>query len=198
MKYVVYLFLFPTALLFSQYFKQEVTGTVLDKKTKEPVQGANILIVDSNNGASSDKDGNFILTLSPGKYVLKISLIGFNSITDTINITNNQHNALRYELDETEIHAIEEKVFVLTEKSALKDISQNKYRIFIAEYNDSIKSIIEKVAAKYGFTVYWPDDVYMIVTVDRYNDTMIKYLEKRNGKNWYQRFLKDMDAALKR
>ena len=48
------------------------------------------------------------------------------------------------------------------------------------------KSITEKV------------EVYMIVSVDQYNDTKIKYLEKQNGKDWYPRFLKDLEIALKR
>ncbi len=60
------------------------------------------------------------------------------------------------------------------------------------------KSITEKVATKYGLKVYWPEEVYMIVSVDQYNDTKIKYLEKQNGKDWYPRFLKDLEIALKR
>ncbi len=197
MKIIILFVLLPLTLLLSQTNKQIVRGTVLDSKTKEPLVGVNILIVDLNDGVSSDENGSFNLSLNPGKYVLKISCIGYNSLIDTINIINDNHKFLRYELEETEIRGTEEKVFVLTKEAAQKDISKKQYRIFITEYDDSIRTIIEKVAAKYGFKVYWPNDVYMIVSADQYNDTMIKYLEKQNGKGWYSRFIKDLDIALK-
>ena len=184
--------------MFSQNNKQTVSGIILDSKTKEPLIGANILIVNLNDGVTSDENGNFTLSLNPGKYVLKISYIGYDSLIDTINITGNNNKFLRYELEATEIKVIEEKIFVLTREVAQKDISRKQIRIFIVEYDPSIREITEKVAAKYGFKVYWPDDIYMIVTVDQYNETIIKYLEKRNGKDWYSRFTKDLDLALKK
>lgn len=197
MKAIILFIFFPLTLLLSQNNKQTVYGIVLDSKTKEPVLGANILIANLNDGVTSDENGNFTLSLNPGKYVLKISYIGYDSLIDTINITGNNNKFLRYELESTEIKVIEEKVFVLTKEVAQKDISQKRYRIFIVEYDQTIRNITEKVAKKYGFKVYWPDDVYMIVTVDQYNKTMIKYLEKLNGKDWYSRFNKDLDIALK-
>ena len=197
MKAIILFIFFPLTLLLSQNNKQTVYGIVLDSKTKEPVLGANILIANLNDGVTSDENGNFTLSLNPGKYVLKISYIGYDSLIDTINITGNNNKFLRYELESTEIKVTEEKVFVLTKEVARKDISQKRYRIFIVEYDQTIRNITEKVAKKYGFKVYWPDDVYMIVTVDQYNKTMIKYLEKLNGKDWYSRFNKDLDIALK-
>ena len=197
MKIIILFVLLPLTLLLSQTNKQIVRGTIIDGKTKEPLVGANVLILNLNDGVSSDKSGSFYLFLNPGKYVLKISCIGYNSLIDTINITNHNNKFLRYELESTEIKVIEEKVFVLTKEVAQKDISQKRYRIFIVEYDQTIRNITEKVAKKYGFKVYWPDDVYMIVTVDQYNKTMIKYLEKLNGKDWYSRFNKDLDIALK-
>ena len=197
MKVIILFIFFPLTLLLSQNNKQTVYGIVLNSKTKEPVLGANILIANLNDGVTSDENGNFRLSLNPGKYVLKISYIGYDSLIDTINITGNNNKFLRYELESAEIKVIEEKVFVLTKEVAQKDISQKRYRIFIVEYDQTIRNITEKVAKKYGFKVYWPDDVYMIVTVDQYNKTMIKYLEKLNGKDWYSRFNKDLDIALK-
>jgi len=197
MKAIILFVFFPLTLLLSQNNKQTIYGIVLDSKTKEPVLGANILIANLNDGVTSDENGNFTLSLNPGKYVLKISYIGYDSLIDTINITGNNNKFLRYELESAEIKVIEEKVFVLTKEVAQKDISQKRYRIFIVEYDQTIRNITEKVAKKYGFKVYWPDDVYMIVTVDQYNKTMIKYLEKLNGKDWYSRFNKDLDIALK-
>ena len=197
MKAIILFIFFPLTLLLSQNNKQTVYGIVLDSKTKEPVLGANILIANLNDGVTSDENGNFTLSLNPGQVCIKNILHWIDSLIDTINITGNNNKFLRYELESTEIKVIEEKVFVLTKEVAQKDISQKRYRIFIVEYDQTIRNITEKVAKKYGFKVYWPDDVYMIVTVDQYNKTMIKYLEKLNGKDWYSRFNKDLDIALK-
>ena len=137
MKAIILFIFFPLTLLLSQNNKQTVYGIVLDSKTKEPVLGANILIANLNDGVTSDENGNFRLSLNPGKYVLKISYIGYDSLIDTINITGNNNKFLRYELESTEIKVTEEKVFVLTKEVARKDISQKRYRIFIVEYDQT-------------------------------------------------------------
>jgi len=44
----------------------KIAGKVIDAKTKEPLIGANIIIVGSSQGAATDVNGNyFIINLSP-------------------------------------------------------------------------------------------------------------------------------------
>ncbi|MCU0372719.1 MAG: TonB-dependent receptor [Ignavibacteria bacterium] len=66
--------------------KTKLTGKVSDKETGKPVEGAAVQIYSEKDttklvkGTASDKEGNFILEeFRPGKYMLRISFIGYNT-----------------------------------------------------------------------------------------------------------------------
>jgi len=75
--------------------KTKLTGKVSDRETGKPVEGAAVQIYSEKDttklvkGAASDKDGNFILVdFKPGKYLLRISFIGYNtSVVRNIMVT---------------------------------------------------------------------------------------------------------------
>lgn len=72
-----------------------VTGTVLDGSDKSPVMQATIQILSPKDSAMvtgnvSDLDGNFSLTVRPGKYLLKISYIGYTTHFQQIEMTRNK------------------------------------------------------------------------------------------------------------
>lgn len=55
-----------------------IKGRVIDATVKEPLIGANVVVVGTNIGASTDQNGEFIITnLPPGSYQLEISYIGY-------------------------------------------------------------------------------------------------------------------------
>ncbi len=59
-------------------------GKVIDKKTKEPIPFANIILVNKGTqvgGTTSDFDGNYqIKPIPPGKYDLKASFVGYKTV----------------------------------------------------------------------------------------------------------------------
>lgn len=61
--------------------QQDVTlrGTVVDKKTGEPIIGANVVVKGTTNGVITDFDGNYTLQAPVGA-LLEISYIGYQSI----------------------------------------------------------------------------------------------------------------------
>ena len=60
--------------------KGNISGKVIDKNTNEVLIGANILVVGTNFGSSTDIDGNYsIKNLDAGIYSLKISYISYRS-----------------------------------------------------------------------------------------------------------------------
>jgi hypothetical protein len=61
-----------------------IAGMVFDKENKEPLIGATVGIENTDKGAFTDFDGNYILRgLAPGIYNLVISYIGYNPTTIT-------------------------------------------------------------------------------------------------------------------
>ena len=60
----------------------KIAGTLTDKANGQPMFGATIVVVGTSLGAASDVNGNYtILEVPPGTYSLKISFIGYNTIT---------------------------------------------------------------------------------------------------------------------
>ena len=83
-------FFFFQALIFAQDFRGEISGRVVDKITKEPLPGVNIIIIGKTVGAASDTDGNFsIKGLESGNYRLRISAIGYDTDVKTDVVVNN-------------------------------------------------------------------------------------------------------------
>ena len=71
------LFVFSTMQLFSQSF----FGIVINSEDKSPIENANISVLNSNRGTSSDSDGNFELELSNKNLnLIRISCVGFATI----------------------------------------------------------------------------------------------------------------------
>jgi TonB-dependent receptor len=67
-----------------------IKGKVIDKVTGDDLPGANIVVINTSLGAAADLDGNFVLHFVPvGKWTIKVSYIGYNAITDEIDITEN-------------------------------------------------------------------------------------------------------------
>jgi hypothetical protein len=61
-------------------FAQSIKGFVYDKETGEPVLYANVVIVDSKVGTSTDVNGYYSLTnLKPGSHQIQASFVGYRS-----------------------------------------------------------------------------------------------------------------------
>ena len=68
------------ALLLAQDGK--LRGRVTDRDTGEPLVGANVFVEGTNMGAACDINGDyFILSVRPGVYTLRVSYVGYNSVT---------------------------------------------------------------------------------------------------------------------
>ncbi len=65
--------------LTAQQHQTSLTGTVVNQTTKERVIGANVLIIGSTFGASTDTSGTFVIAnLPPGTYEVRVSAVGYS------------------------------------------------------------------------------------------------------------------------
>ena len=84
-------------LLFSQSFT--VKGIVKDKKTQKSLIGANVFIVGSSIGTSTDTDGKYRLSnVQLGSYKLKASYIGYQEVEVDITVTSTENITQDFEL----------------------------------------------------------------------------------------------------
>lgn len=76
------LFLILTAPLFPQAGVGKLSGKVTDAATKEPLIGANIMILNTDWGAATNVDGEyFVLNIPPGNYSVRFSYVGYAPLT---------------------------------------------------------------------------------------------------------------------
>ena len=80
-----------------------IGGTVLDSQSGEPLPGVNIVVEGSIYGASTDADGNYVISkLPPGIYSLRASMIGYkNQVISDVRVQVNRETTANFRLAET-------------------------------------------------------------------------------------------------
>lgn len=82
-RFILFLFFIP----FSCFAQVAVTGKVLSHAGNKPVAGASIFLSNTTFGAETSDDGTFTLNnVKPGKYELVITVIGFETYRQKINV----------------------------------------------------------------------------------------------------------------
>lgn len=65
-----------------------ITGLVQDSETKQPVVGAVVSIVETEESTTTDEKGQYgLYNLDPGTYTLQVKLLGYQSVKQTVSIT---------------------------------------------------------------------------------------------------------------
>jgi hypothetical protein len=88
-----------SSFLYSQNI--EVTGIITDADSGEPIPGATVIILNSNQGVNSDFDGNFNIEVPTGE-TLSFSFLGYQTTLRVINQNDKLNISLipNNELDE--------------------------------------------------------------------------------------------------
>ena len=95
------LFLINNQLQANEY---TISGYVTDTKSNQSLIGANIFIIGTSLGSATNEKGFYKITnLEEGQYELKVTYIGYKTLSDTINIDPN--SKFLYENNFKMIHA---------------------------------------------------------------------------------------------
>jgi hypothetical protein len=99
------LILFCTIPVFSQETTPSIYGSVVDDITREPLIGANVIILGTDFGAATNSEGNFSINgVPPNTYQIRASVIGYNSVTKTdISVMPGRPAQIYFELSSTAI-----------------------------------------------------------------------------------------------
>ena len=116
--------IFVSTIVFGQF---TITGKVVDSTTKEPLFGASVFAQNTTSGTTTNREGEFSLSLKSGGYELIVSFTGYQS--REIRISNNDNNPLQIDMTKEE-RAMEE--VVIRSSNEVKD-GWDKYGKFFLE-----------------------------------------------------------------
>ncbi|MCC5929546.1 MAG: TonB-dependent receptor [Cyclobacteriaceae bacterium] len=124
--------------LLSQPLQQTIRGKVTDKQSKNPLPGANIVVVGTDPvlGSSTDVDGNFQISAVPvGRAQINISFIGYHSVTiPNLLVSSGKELVINIELEEKIMQAGEIIVRASADKSGTThDMASVSARTFSVE-----------------------------------------------------------------
>jgi hypothetical protein len=122
--------------LFAQTGVGKLNGKIIDSQTKEPLIGANVVVVNTNLGAASNVNGEyFILNIPPGTYDIKVSYVGYSPklVTEVRIVTG-----ITFELNAELSTGLELKVVEVTGKKFFEEKSTNTTKVFDASEIDKL------------------------------------------------------------
>ncbi|GAB6282847.1 MAG: TonB-dependent receptor [Ignavibacterium sp.] len=181
-KTILFLIFFCSMTIIGQE-KGSISGKVIDKITNEELIGANILIVGTSFGASTDLDGIYsIKNLTPGKYQLRFSYISYQTIlVDNVIVEANKE--IKVDVSLTPASTELEEVVVTAEalrnsEANILKIQKNSFNIvdgisaeLISKNNSSDGTDVLKSMT--GVTISEGKFAYIRGVSDRYNNTLL-------------------------
>ena len=136
--------LYPVFLIFVLIFQLsnaqtsgKISGKIIDKKNGAALVGANVIVVQTQSGTSADKDGYFnIINVNPGKYSVRIMMIGYESITiEDVIVSVNRTTSLDIKMNQSVIEGQEVVIYASKfsrkkdQTSTMKNISSEEIDI---------------------------------------------------------------------
>ncbi len=109
----------------------KITGTIVDKDTKEPIPGVNVLVEGTTLGAATDFDGKYvILRVPPGKHSLRASQIGYQNVVQReVEVLTDLTTTINFSLSQETV-AVGEEVVVIAERPIIrKDLTSSEARV---------------------------------------------------------------------
>ena len=144
------LFAFASTAAWAQSGK--ISGTVTDAATGNPLPGVNVVIVGTQQGATTNAQGFYsILNVSPGTYDVRASFVGFAPVVKegvrvNIDLTSTVNFALQEQTEQ-----LEEVTVQATEPVVKPDVSANVANISAEDVqNIPVTSVSELVSLQAG------------------------------------------------
>jgi hypothetical protein len=144
MRIAVLLLITCCFISYAQENKGKLTGKVVDKNTGEPLVNANIVILPIEQGTISDNRGIFSIQLPFGKYVMKLSYIGYESISKSFTLSGNNPQ-LNINIELVPRPLSQKEVSVTGKKEIFSPVTQSLQKVDIERmptvYSDVLRSV---------------------------------------------------------
>ena len=126
----LFLFLLFCFMIISPAYSAEygqITGKITEAKTGLELPGANIRLMGTKLGAASDLAGKFVIPRVPaGSFELKISYLGYETVTAQVTVTPGKRTSQDFSLEPTTISSQEVVVWGTRAKGQALALNQQK------------------------------------------------------------------------
>jgi hypothetical protein len=168
-----------------------IVGTVVDHRSGESLYSVNIVIDGTYLGAATNLDGYYsILNVPAGIYGLKASMIGY---------APQRRDSVLVRLGDTvHVDFRMRDMCAVWADIARKDLAEGKVRLLSGGLTVFTvpRDEVDKLTRKYGFVYDLMGCTFMCE--QEYNEVVMKYLEARNGVDWWERYIRESEALQKR
>jgi outer membrane receptor protein involved in Fe transport len=116
----------------------KIAGTVVDRSTRQPLIGANVLVVGTSAGTVTDMDGYFmILNMQPGIYSIRVSMMGYQTrVTEELRVSIDMTATCDAELASTVIETGESVTVTAERPLVRKDMTSSLSTVGADEIRD--------------------------------------------------------------
>ena len=133
----------------------KITGTIIDKATKEGLPGANVIVAGTTLGAVTDFDGKFvILRVPPGKHNVRAQLIGYQPVVQqSVEVLTDLTTTLNFTLSQEAVNIGEEVVVVAERPIIRKDLTSSEARVQAEEISRiPVQEVADVINLQAGIT----------------------------------------------
>ncbi|MCW1146668.1 TonB-dependent receptor [Flavobacterium lacisediminis] len=176
--------LFFTVAMFAQ--NGTVTGTILDKEfNNEPLPFANIVIKGTKQGASTDENGKYSISLKPGNYTLVIGYLGYETKEIPFTLKANEKKVINHTLEASGVQLADIEIIQVVSKEKESALLQEQQKAVEIKQSIGAEEISKKgigdvaaaVAKTSGISKQeGSSDIFVRGLGDRYNSTTMNGL----------------------
>lgn len=80
----------------------EISGQIIRAEDGDPLEGATIFFVEINRGTSANGNGNYKLSVPPGRYTVRVQFLGYRTIETTVEVLSS--GMLNFRMQEAELN----------------------------------------------------------------------------------------------
>ena len=130
----------------------QIKGTILDKKSGQPLIGATVFLVGTNRGSNTDLEGKYsILRVEPGTYTLKLTAVGYQEVDVTNVVVRSDLTVEVNQKMSEKVEQLEEKIVVEAQVDIIDKFETSNQTIITKEAIakqpvQTVDQLIEQVA----------------------------------------------------
>ena len=146
--FILSLLIFPFKLILGQANNNygAIAGKISAANTGTPLPGANITLVRTLMGASSDLEGNFTVERVPaGRYDIRASMMGYKSKTVSVAVSSGEKFNVDFQLEETVIESPTLVVTASKKAQSFQDVPNSVSFISLKEIERRNKTYLDEV-----------------------------------------------------